>query len=59
MLRKVSKNKRDYGLNIVGMRGAQVDQGVFNDWITVFYISDGRWIYLLFPGTTDPGSFYL
>lgn len=48
-----------YDLNIVGIRSTQVDQESFNDWITVFYMQDGRWNYFAFPGTTDPGTFYL
>ena len=55
---RVFRNMKGYDLNIVGIRSAQIDQQVYNDWITVFYMSDGRWNYFSFPGTTDPGSFY-
>ena len=56
---RVFYNNTGYDLNIVGIRSAQLDQEIFNDWITVFYMSAGRWNYFPFPGTTDPGSFYL
>jgi len=56
---RVFENKNGYDLNIVGIRSAQIEQESFDDWITVFYLSDGRWNYFAFPGTTDPGSFYL
>lgn len=56
---RVFDNKKGYDLNIVGIRSSEIDQESFNDWITVFYLSAGRWIYFPFPGTTDPGSFYL
>lgn len=56
---RVFENKKGYDLNIVGIRSLQINQEVFNDWITVFYFSDGRWNFFPFPGTTDPGSFYL
>jgi len=56
---RVFSNKKGYDLNIVGICSADIDQEVFNDGITVFYMSDGRWNYFPFPETTDPGSFYL
>jgi hypothetical protein len=56
---RVFDNKKGYDLNIVGIRSDQLEQEAFDDWITVFYLSDGRWNYFPFPGTTDPGSFYL
>lgn len=56
---RVFENKNGYDLNLVGIRSAQIEQESFDDWITVFYLSDGRWNYFPFPGTTDPGSFYL
>ena len=56
---RLFENKAGYDLNIVGIRSTELSQESFNDWITVFYFSDGRWNYFPFPGTTDPGSFYL
>jgi hypothetical protein len=56
---RVFSNKKGYDLNIVGIRSAEIDQEVFNDWLNVFYMQGGRWNGFSFPCTTDPGSFYL
>lgn len=56
---RVFENKKGYDLNIVGIRNSEINQESYNDWISVFYLSDGRWNYFPFPATTDPGSFYL
>ena len=40
---RVFENKNGYDLNIVGIRSAQIQQESFDDWITVFYLADGRW----------------
>ena len=56
---RVFEDARGYDLNIIGIRSTEIDQERFNDWITVSYLQDGRWNYFCFPGTTDPGSFYL
>lgn len=51
-------NKKGYDLNIVGIRSPDMSSNQFNDWITVFYLSDKTWNFFSFPGTTDPGTFY-
>lgn len=56
---RVFQNRKGYDLNIVGIRSSVIDQEVFNDWLVVFYMQDGRWNSFPFPCTTDPGSFYL
>ena len=48
-----------YDLNIVGVRTSDPAPNTFNDWITVFYVLQGRWVFFAFPATTDPGLFYL
>jgi len=50
---------KPFDLNIVGIRTTSLVPHVFDDWITVFYMSHGRWIFNAFPGTTDPGLFWL
>jgi hypothetical protein len=48
-----------FDLNIVGIRTSTLIPHVFDDWVTIFYVSHGRWIYNAFPATTDPGLFWL
>jgi hypothetical protein len=48
-----------FNLNIVGIRARTRVPKRFDDWLTVFYNSYGRWIFDVFPATTDPGLYYL
>ena len=48
-----------FDLNIVGIRTHALVPRRFDDWLTVFYRSHGRWIYVAFPATTDPGLYWL
>jgi hypothetical protein len=53
--------KRNYDLNLFGVRTANIVAGAFDDWLGVFWMnwdSDG-WEYHVWPATTDPGTFYL
>ena len=50
---------KSFDLNIVGVRTTTLVPHVFDDWITIFYMSHGRWIFNAFPATTDPGLFWL
>ena len=50
---------KSFDLNIVGIRTASLVPHTFDDWITIFYMSHGRWIFNAFPATTDPGLFWL
>ncbi|MFQ5569242.1 MAG: hypothetical protein ACE5G0_06180 [Rhodothermales bacterium] len=50
---------KPFDLNLVGIRTASLVPHTFDDWITVFYMSHGRWIFNAFPATTDPGLFWL
>lgn len=51
-------NRKGHDLNIVGIRSKDMSSNQFNDWITVFYLSDKTWNFFSFPATTDPGTFY-
>ena len=55
---KVFKSPKGHDLNIVGIRTGDMMANSFNDWLTVFYIFDGRWNIFAFPATTDPGLYY-
>lgn len=48
-----------FDLNLVGVRSHTLVPKRFDDWVTVFYRSHGRWIFNAFPATTDPGLFWL
>lgn len=48
-----------FNLNIVGVRTRTRVPNRFDDWITVFYHSHDKWIFDVFPATTDPGLYYL
>lgn len=50
---------KPFNLNIVGIRTRSRVPRRFDDWLTVFYNSYGRWIFDTFPATTDPGLYYL
>lgn len=52
--------ERPYELNIVAHRGRYVRSNHFDDEIHVFYKNDqGKWVYHVFPATTDPGQYWL
>ena len=52
--------EQPYRLNIVAYRGKFVRSNRFDDEIHVFYQNHwGKWIYHIFPATTDPGQFWL
>jgi hypothetical protein len=47
-------------LNIVAYRSKHVRSNRFDDEVHVFYKNDdGRWVYHVFPATTDPGQYWL
>lgn len=53
--------KRNYDLNLFGVRTASVTAGAFDDWLGLFWMNwdtDG-WEYHIFRATTDPGTFHL
>ena len=55
---KVWKNPKGHDLNIVGIRTKDMTANCFNDWITLFYVFEDIWSFVVFPATTDPGTFY-
>lgn len=55
---RIFKGKGDYNLNIVGIRTSSIEANTFDDWLTVFYMLDSKWIFFAFPATTDPGTYY-
>ena len=64
--RKILKSKdfkiyeRPYQLNIVAYRSRHLRSNSFDDEIHVFYTNEeGKWVYHIFKGTTDPGQFWL
>lgn len=64
--RKILKSKgfkiyeKPYQLNIVAYRSRHLRSNAFDDEIHVFYRNEeGKWIYHIFRGTTDPGQFWL
>lgn len=53
--------KRNYDLNIFGIRTANIRAGAFDDWIGVFWMNwdiDG-WEFHIWNATTDPGTYWL
>ena len=49
-----------YDLNVGGIRSDERKAGSFDDLFYCAYKSlDNMWCLHLFPGTTDPGSYYL
>lgn len=56
-----SGRKRNYDLNIFGIRSANTAAGAFDDWLGVFWMNwdtDG-WEFHIWRATTDPGTYYL
>ena len=52
--------ERPYELNIVAFRSKYIRSNRFDDEIHLFYKNDtGRWVYYVFPATTDPGQYWL
>jgi len=54
----IFRDPKGYDVNIVGIRTSDMVSNKFNDWITIFYMLDGKWIQKLFQATTDPGTYY-
>lgn len=50
---------KNYNLNIVGIRCAELKPNSFNDLICVFWKYMGVWTIRVFPATTDPGIYWL
>ena len=53
------KWKGDYHLNLFGIRSANPKAGSFDDTLGCAYTEKGMWRVHYWPGTTDPGSYYL
>ena len=52
--------ERPYELNIVAYRSKYIRSNRFDDEIHLFYQNDsGKWVYYVFPATTDPGQYWL
>ncbi len=52
--------ERAFELNIVGIRRNSTVPNSFDDTICVFYKNrDGSWQWMAWPGTTDPGTYWL
>ncbi len=51
--------EKPFDVNIVGVRSNSLIPYTFDDWITLFYMMHGQWIFNVFLATTDPGLFYL
>ena len=56
-----SGRKRNYDLNIFGIRTSSVKAGAFDDWIGVFWMNWDRdtWEFHVWNATTDPGIYWL
>ncbi|QTA85193.1 lysozyme [Desulfonema magnum] len=54
-------HKRNYDLNIFGVRAANIRAGAFDDWIGVFWMNwdTGGWEFHIWNATTDPGTYWL
>jgi hypothetical protein len=49
-----------YDLNIVGIRSSNRVAGLFDDLLCCFFVGpQGHWNYFAWPGTTDPGDYWL
>tara|TARA_R100000742_G_C4279126_1_gene102982 strand:- start:2314 stop:2889 length:576 start_codon:yes stop_codon:yes gene_type:complete len=50
----------EYNVNIVAIRNDITPQvNAFDDFITITFKSQGKWVSYWYPATTDPGLFYL
>lgn len=57
---KVFKDCRyPYNLNIVGWRNLEGEVNRFEDWLAVYWLHSGKWLYKAFQCTTVPGIHYL
>ena len=54
-------NKKNFDLNIFGVRSNNSQAGQFDDWIGLYWIdwSKNDWEYYVWEGTTDPGVYFL
>lgn len=52
-------DKKDFNLNLVGIRSAGNNVNTFDDLMTVFWKFNGSWTLRIFPCTTDPGLYWL
>ena len=55
-------DKKDYNLNIVGIRNSSTGDEItnkFDDQITLSYKIDGEWKFHCFDATTDAGKYYM
>jgi len=51
--------RKDYNLNIVGVRSENKTPGKFDDTLYVFWKFKGKWTLHSYSITTDPGQYYL
>ena len=51
-------DKKNYNINIVGIRTNDMTANTFNDWLFVFWKYNGKWFLKQYPITTDPGTYY-
>ena len=49
----------NYNLNIIGIRNANRNSNIFDDYICLLYKVDSNWITKIYPATTNPGKTYL
>lgn len=49
----------DYHLNLFGIRSPTKESNSFDDTLGCAYTVDGQWIVHYWPGTCDPGTYYL
>lgn len=56
-----SGQKRNYDLNLFGIRTSSTTAGVFDDWLGVFWMNwdTDAWEFHIWQATTDPGTYYL
>jgi lysozyme len=56
-----SGRKRNYDLNLFGIRTADTVAGAFDDWLGVFWMNwdTDAWEFHIWQATTDPGIYYL
>lgn len=52
-------DKKNYNLNLVGIRHNSTTPNAFDDLMCVFWKFNGNWTFRVFPCTTDPGSYWL
>jgi lysozyme len=59
--RDSSGNKRNFDLNIFGIRTLNSTPGAFDDWLGVFWMNwdTDDWEYHIWNATTDPGQYWL